>query len=221
MAASLVGITATSTAAAAVYLDHGRVDVPLALRLEVAAVIGAVGAGLAASLVPEAALYLAFTVVLLYSAASMLRGEGGGGGAGADRGGDGGVPAGGRPEHMPTGVAASGAAGVASALLGIGGGLLKVPIMHQIMKVPLQVVTATSAFMVGMTAAASGWIYWLRGDLLLSVAGPVALGVLAGSGLGSRVSGRIPDRFLRVALAAVFVYMAVRMGWSGWGMVAS
>jgi uncharacterized membrane protein YfcA len=104
---------------------------------------------------------------------------------------------------------------VASALLGIGGGFAKVPIMHLLLRVRLPVATATSALMVGMTAAASGWIYWARGDLSVAVAAPVALGVLAGSTAGSHLSARIPDRAIRVALALVLLYVAGRMAWTG------
>ena len=207
VAVSLAGIAATSAAAAANYLDAGRVDVPLALRLETPAVVGAVAAGLGARLVPEALLYLAFALVVLYAAAAMTE-------LGPTRRAE--------PAEAPRGVrrvgvgaAASGGAGVASALLGIGGGVAKVPILHLVMGVPLQVATGTSAFMVGMTAAAGGWIYWLRGDLAAITAAPVALGVLAGSHLGSLTSGRIPDRALRWVLAAVLVYVAARMGWTG------
>lgn len=207
VAVSLVAIAATSAGAAAVYLEHGRVEVPLALRLEVPAVLGAVAAGLSAHLVPESFLYLAFAAVVLYSVWAIFR---------PARRRIGTVDSPDEVERPGLGMAASGGAGVASALLGIGGGFLKVPIMHALMRVPLPVVTATSAFMVGMTAAASGWIYWFRGDLSVAAAAPVALGVLAGSGAGSRVSARIPDRALRWALAAVFLYIAARMAWNGW-----
>lgn len=207
VAVSLAGIAATSAAAAANYLDDGRVDVPLALRLETPAVVGAVAAGLAAHLVPEALLYLAFALVVLYAAAAMTDLISGG------RADPAGAP--GEVRRIGIGAAASGGAGVASALLGIGGGVAKVPILHLVMGVPLQVATGTSAFMVGMTAAAGGWIYWLRGDLAVLAAAPVALGVLVGSHLGSLTSGRIPDRALRWVLAAVLVYVAARMGWTG------
>lgn len=207
VAVSLAGIAATSAAAAANYLDDGRVDVPLALRLETPAVAGAVAAGLAAHLVPEAFLYLAFALVVLYAAAAMTDLAPGGR---ADP-----AVAPGGVRRIGIGAAASGGAGVASALLGIGGGVAKVPILHLVMGVPLQVATGTSAFMVGMTAAAGGWIYWLRGDLAVLAAAPVALGVLVGSHLGSLTSGRIPDRALRWVLAAVLVYVAARMGWTG------
>lgn len=213
VAVSLVGIAATSAAAAANYFDVGRVDLPLALRLETPAVMGAVAAGLTAHLVPEAMLYLAFAAVVLYAAAAMAE-------LGPTRR-TAPVEGPGSVRRLGLGAAASGGAGVASALLGIGGGVAKVPIMHLVMGVPLQVATGTSAFMVGMTASAGGWIYWLRGDLAVETAATVALGVLLGSHLGSRTSDRIPDRALRWVLAAVLLYVAARMGWTGFeGLVS-
>ena len=59
-----------------------------------------------------------------------------------------------------------------SALLGIGGGLVKVPVMHLAMGVPLRVATATSNLMIGITASASAIIYLLRGGIDPYVAGP-------------------------------------------------
>lgn len=239
VAVSLVGIAATSVAAAAVYLRAGRVDVPLALRLESAAVVGAVAAGLSAHLVPETVLQVAFAAVVLYTAVAMVRGpaspsaSGGrpdgagpgsgdaaaGGEVGPDAGEGGTVaPSSRRPAgSMAAAVATSGGAGVASALLGVGGGFAKVPIMHLLLRVPLPVATATSALMVGMTAAASGWIYWTAGELSVAVAAPVALGVLAGSTAGSAVSGRLPDRAIRAGLVLVLLYVAGRMAWEGLG----
>lgn len=211
VAASLVAIVATSAGSAAVYLRRGRVHLPLVLRLEVAAVAAAVGAGLMADRVPEGLLYFAFAGVVLYAIRALFRGGPEGPGSAADPG---------QVRNLGWGMLASGGGGAASALLGIGGGFIKVPIMHVLMGVPLPVVTSTSALMVGMTAAASGWIYWTRGHLLLAVAAPVALGVLVGSRVGSRVSERIPDRLLRVVLAVVFAYIAVRMGWAGIARVA-
>lgn len=210
VAVSLVGITATSLAGAAVYLDRGRVDLPLALRLESAAVAGAVTGALTAHLFPETGLYLAFAAAVLYTAVAMLRDapEAPAVGPTPSRSGPG-------RRRMAAGVAASGGAGLASALLGIGGGFVKVPILHLLLRTPLQVATATSVLMVGMTAAASGWIYWMRGDLSVTVAAPVALGVLVGGTLGSRVSGRVPDRVVRVGLAVVLLYVTARMAWTG------
>ena len=67
-------------------------------------------------------------------------------------------------------------AGAVSALLGIGSGVLKVPAMDSALRLPIKVSSATSNFMIGVTAAASAGIYFVRGDILPKLAAPVALG---------------------------------------------
>ena len=100
---------------------------------------------------------------------------------------------------------------MASALLGIGGGIVKVPLMHLTMGVPLRVATATSNLMIGITAAASAVIYLLRGEIDPYVAGPTAIGVFLGATLGSRVAHRIGLRYLRLLFVVVMVYTAIQM----------
>jgi uncharacterized membrane protein YfcA len=102
-------------------------------------------------------------------------------------------------------------AGVASALLGIGGGLIKVPVLHVVMGVPLRVATATSNLMIGITASASAIIYLLRGGIDPYAASPTAIGVFIGASIGSRTAHRIDLRLLRGLFAAVLLYTAWQM----------
>ena len=86
-----------------------------------------------------------------------------------------------RVRNLGLGVVGATGAGVVSALLGIGGGIIKVPLMHLAMGVPLRVATATSNMMIGITAAASAVIYLIRGGIDPYVAGPTAIGVFLGA----------------------------------------
>jgi len=113
--------------------------------------------------------------------------------------------------HLGGGVVGATGAGVISALLGVGGGIIKVPLMHLGMGVPLRVATATSNLMVGITAAASAVIYLLHGQIDPYVAGPTAIGVFAGASVASRVAHRIDARWLRWLFVAVLAYTAVQM----------
>ena len=101
--------------------------------------------------------------------------------------------------NMGLGIVGSTFAGVVSALLGIGGGIVKVPLMNLGMGVPLRVATATSNLMIGITATASAIIYLIHGGIDPYVAGPTAIGVFLGATLGSRVAHR--DRHALPALA--------------------
>jgi uncharacterized membrane protein YfcA len=112
---------------------------------------------------------------------------------------------------LPLGVVGATFAGIVSALLGVGGGIVKVPLMHLGMGVPLKVATATSNLMIGITAAASAVIYLLRGEIDPYVAGPTAIGVFLGASIASRVAHRIDARWLRWLFVVVLAYTGVQM----------
>jgi uncharacterized membrane protein YfcA len=116
-----------------------------------------------------------------------------------------------RVRHLGFGAVGSVVAGVTSALLGIGGGLVKVPVMHVVMGVPLRVATATSNLMIGITASASAIIYLLRGGIDPYVASPTAVGVFFGASLGSRIAHRIDVRILRGLFVAILFYTSWQM----------
>ena len=93
-------------------------------------------------------------------------------------------------------------------LLGIGGGPIKVPVMYLFMNVPLMVATATSNFMIGVTAAASAIVYYRRGDILVEYAAPMAVGVFLGSLLGARLAPRLHTKVVVYLLVGVMLYLA-------------
>jgi hypothetical protein len=115
------------------------------------------------------------------------------------------------PRRLVAGAGGSLGAGVISALLGVGGGIVKVPLMHLVMGVPLKVSTATSNLMIGVTAAASATVYLLRGGIDPYIAGPTAVGVFAGALVGSRLASRIDVRLLRLLFVGVLALTAVQM----------
>jgi len=102
-------------------------------------------------------------------------------------------------------------AGVISGLLGIGSGSFKVMAMDMFMKLPMKVSTATSNFMMGVTAAASAGIYMLRGDIDPLISAPVALGVLLGATLGSKIMQRMKNKTIRKLFIPVLIYVAAQM----------
>ena len=230
---SLVCVIMTSSAAAGVYLERHVANLRLGMSLELFTAIGALVGGSIAFLVDERFLSVLFAALLGYVAFSMIRGPVREVAVYAAVEGDGAreptrlseaTRAGTRSAFMASvsgadyqvrnlgrGVIGASVAGVASALLGIGGGIIKVPLMHLTMGVPLRVATATSNLMIGITAAASAVIYLLRGEIDPYVAGPTAIGVFLGATLGSRVAHRIGLRYLRLLFVVVMVYTAIQM----------
>lgn len=117
-----------------------------------------------------------------------------------------------RAVRLWVGWAVSFGAGLLSGLLGVGGGFLKVPAMHLGMKVPIKVSAATSNFMIGVTAVASLFVYFARGDVLPYVAAPIALGIALGAYAGAKSSQRVSSRVLGRVLGLVLLFVAVQMG---------
>jgi uncharacterized protein len=202
---SLVSVIMTSSVSAGVYLERHLADLRLGMRLELFTAIGALVGGTIAFLIDERWLSVLFAALLGYVAVSMLRAD-----ASSDQ-----EPSSGRPSYqarnLRLGVVGATGAGIASALLGVGGGIIKVPLMHLAMGIPLRVATATSNLMVGITAAASAVIYLIHGEIDPYVAGPTAIGVFLGASLGSRVAHRIDLRILRWLFVAVLLYTAAQM----------
>ncbi len=202
---SLVSVIMTSSVAAGVYLERHVADLRLGMRLELFTAIGALVGGSIAFLIDERWLALLFALLLVYVAISMLRG-----GDPVETPVSGEIP----PyevRNLPIGVAGATGAGVVSAMVGVGGGIIKVPLMHLAMGVPLRVSTATSNLMVGITAAASAVIYVIHGEVDPYVAGPTAIGVFLGASVGSRIAHRIDIRILRWLFVVVLLYTAVQM----------
>jgi uncharacterized membrane protein YfcA len=105
---------------------------------------------------------------------------------------------------------------VMSGLLGIGAGAVKVTAMDYFMKLPLKVSSATSNFMIGVTAGAGALVFLSRGDVAATVAAPVALGVTAGALTGSRLLPHLPSEALRKLFVILLILIAIDMGWRAW-----
>lgn len=223
---SLVCVIVTSGASAGVYLERRVANLRLGMVLELFTAIGALGGALAAFILPEDILELMFAALLVYVAVTMVRGRdrepesaedpAAAAATAAEVAEDSSFIAalsgpGYRVRHLGLGAVGSVVAGVTSALLGIGGGLVKVPVMHVLMGVPLRVATATSNLMIGITASASAIIYLLRGGIDPYVASPTAVGVFFGASLGSRIAHRIDLRILRGLFVAILLYTSWQM----------
>lgn len=226
---SIFGVIATSIGAARRVLASGLTNLRVGLTLQLAASSGALIGVSIAHLVSSKTLILIFGVILLpTSILSYLSDESL---AGPERfvadsrfaawlrlGGSYTTRSG---ETRQYGVTRVGGgflvmigAGLLSALLGIGAGVFKVLAMDRLMRLPFRISTATSNFMIGITAATGAGYYLSHGDTPPLVAAPVVLGMFAGSALGARLLVRLRVAWLRriftVVLAAVAVEMILR-----------
>ena len=228
--ASIVSVIATSSGAAIAFLRDGWANVRIAMLLQVATVIGAMAGALVASNVPTQILLLTLGIVLMISVAMQLTRL-------ADEPVD--DPAtipdrfrlGGsyyslrlqrmleyRPRRLGLGFAMMAVAGVISGLLGIGSGALKVLAMDGLMRLPMKVSSATSNFMIGVTAAASVGIYIARDYVDASLVAPVVLGILIGAVTGARLLPRLTNQHVRIVFIPVLLLIALETLLRGLGI---
>ncbi len=226
--ASIVSVVATSSASAATYVQDHLTNLRLGMFLEIGTVSGAITGAFVSAFLPASALFILFGIILLYATMVMIRARG------ID------FPANVRPDktsrilalgsqyddqslnrvvkyevtRTPLTVFIGYFAGIVSGLLGVGGGIINVPTMNLVSKVPVKVASATSNFMIGVTAAASASVYLLRGDVNPLLAAPLIVGVAGGALLGTRVLKVTPPTRVKVAfgilLAAISLLMILK-----------
>jgi uncharacterized membrane protein YfcA len=228
VATSLVSVIATSSGAASAQMEGGFTNLRLAMFLETATSAGGLaGAVVSVTLLANHSnvLIALFVPVVVVAGISMYlrRGVDSRDDVPADRWAErfrlsGEEPdASGGPSHAyrtigtRPGLAFAGLAGVASGLLGIGGGLFKVPAMNAVMNVPIRVAGATSTFMIGVTATASAIVYLFAGDVVLFLTVPAAIGTLIGSRVGSALRPRASAPWLKEMFALMLGIAAASM----------
>ncbi len=232
VATSLVSVIATSSAVASANVERGMANMRLGMTLEIATSIGAILGGFAASWLSSHVLEGLFGLVLVPVAVLMWQGRvesefgeqpnanqsppseipedlGILGGRYYDDQEQRLVPY--RVRRLGAGLVASSFAGAVSGLLGIGGGIFKVPALHLLCNIPIKAAAATSNFMIGVTAAASAFLYYGRGEVRPVLTATAMLGVLLGSALGSSLNRRIRPSLVRRLFALLLLVVAGQM----------
>jgi uncharacterized membrane protein YfcA len=233
IAASIVSIIATSSGAGSVYVKDRITNIRIAMFLELFTASGALlGAGLLAGHLSPRLLDCMFAGVLLFSLipvfaklgeelpppmpsdrmAKFLRLDGSYFDKRMKR----------NVSYNVTGVPAASAimfgAGLISGLLGIGAGVVKVLAQEIAMKLPTKVSTATSNFMIGVTAAAGAGVYLRRGMVLPYLVAPVAVAVVAGALAGTLLMERMSNNLIRKIFAVAMALIGVQMLLRGLGI---
>jgi uncharacterized membrane protein YfcA len=239
VATSIVTVIATSSAVASANVERGTANMRLGMTLEIATALGALTGGLVAAWLSATTLETLFGFLLLPVALLMWRGKGhesapvlepqtspsplakegwdglakerelGALGSQYEERGIGLIKY--RVKRLWAGLGISYIAGNVSGLLGVGGGIFKVPALHLVCGVPIKAAAATSNFMIGVTAAASATLYYGRGEIWPALTAAVTLGVLCGSVAGSLLNRRIEGRIVQKIFALLLLATALEM----------
>lgn len=218
-ATGLMTVIATSSAVSAGTAGRNLINLRLGMLLEVASAAGGLMAGLTVERLSKHTLHLLFAIVTAAIAILMVSRldkrnvleatvhPGALGGRFHDD--DTGREIVYRVKRLPLGLLASLLAGAVSGALGIGGGILKVPILNAWCGVPMRAAAATSALMIGVTAAASAPQYFARGEINPPIAAAAVLGVLLGSRAGLLAGGRARVKWLKILMAVVLAAVSI------------
>ncbi len=232
VAASIVSVIATSNAGGSSYVEQRITNLKLGMFLEIATTIGALTGSVLAIYLQQWLMLIIFAAMLAYMsyAAFTTRNlddqkiaSGEFARAKQDRlsryldlrGSYHDLAANRDVEYVVNGSAFGAAisylAGLASGLLGVGGGVLKVSAMNRYMNVPMKVAVGTSKLMIGVTAAVSSILFFLAGLIHFSVVAPVALGTTIGATIGTMVMNRLHSSVLKWIFTALMAYLAYGM----------
>lgn len=237
IAASIVAVIATSSGASINFLKDKISNVKIALFLEIFTSAGAVIGALLTGVLPESVLYILFSFILMNSLYSMLKKANfiktikkervsredslaeylEFNSSYYDKAENREIIYTAKNIKKASGVMLG--AGLASGLLGIGSGVFKVMALDQYMNLPIKVSTATSNFMMGVTATASALIYFFNGDINPYIAAPVALGTLIGANVGAKIMQKINSHYIRLLMLVILVITIVNMLLKGLGVL--
>ncbi len=217
--ASAVAVATNSVVGSTVHLRSRFTNLRLAMLLQVTTAAGAIGGALVGVYANPRVINAVFGAILVYAALSMLRQRHAAPPPPPEVGGDplrlGASyrdPATGKvvryvPQRVPVGLSVSGFAGVLSGMLGIGGGVIQVPAMSILMRVPVKAAAGTSSFMVGITAVATATVFYAQGKIDPTVVVPAMVGIFVGSQLGSRLTRRVRTQNIVLLFVLILVYL--------------
>ena len=223
IATSLIAITASSFSSSVSTLGQNLVNIRLAISLETVTVVGAVTGSMISVNLGDKIISAVFAAVMFITAVIMILKKDPANKQSMTED----APSGFLDGHyidvrtgedvsykvyniIPTG-AVSVVAGFLSGFLGVGGGVFKVPAMNIVSKIPIKAATATSTFMIGITAAAGSVAYIAEGHADAVVASTIVLGAAAGVWFSTKKLKKITDKKIQYFFVGFVVLIALQM----------
>lgn len=205
---SAAAIVVNSLASSSEYLRKNMVDLELMVLLTIAMVLGTIIGSTLLTVLSATYIKFALAGVLLYTAVTFLRAKEPTGSTGTlDH----------RNRRLWLCGLLSFLGGILAGLVGIGGGVIAVPLMFLVLGVPLGLARGTSSFIVGFAGAASVSVYFINGLVDLSVAPAVMLGTVLGGKLGGSLGALAKPKVVRLLFFILLIYVAIRLAYNAWG----
>ncbi len=200
---SLTSVIATSMSSSTVYLKKDLVDLEVGMLLAVSAIAGGLSGGILSAYIRSEHLNFIFSALLIYSAISLALKKESAQSTDLKY----------SKKTMWVFLIISYFTGMLTGMLGIGGGIIFIPLLYLGLRMPLPIAIGTSAFKVGLTATAGAMIYFLRGDLdpVLTLIPPVVVGMIVGARVGGMIGVKIKSSVTKALFSLMLVYFSYRM----------
>ncbi len=200
---SLTSVIATSMSSSTVYLKKDLVNLEIGVLLAVSAIAGGLSGGILSAYIRSEHLAFIFSGLLIYSAVSLTLKKESSQSANANH----------SKKTMWVFLIVSYFTGMLTGMLGIGGGIIFIPLLYLGLRMPMPIAIGTSAFKVGLTATAGAMIYFMRGDLdsVLTIIPPVVVGMIVGARVGGMIGVKIKSSITKGLFSLMLVYFSYRM----------
>lgn len=204
---SMAAIVINSLASSSEYMKKGMVDLELMVVLTFAMVVGMIIGSTLLTIIPATYVKLLLAAVLAYTAISLLHGKEKTASAVAEN----------KRARLKLAILLAALGGILAGLVGIGGGVIVVPLMFLLFGLPLSTARGTSSFIVGFSGAASLAVYFINGLVNLAVAPAVVLGTVIGGKLGGKLGTVAKPTPVKIIFFVLMIYVAFRLAYGAWG----
>lgn len=201
---SATAIVVNSLAASNEYLKKGMVDFEVVVVLSVFMVVGNITGSNLNEVIPSEYSRALFTVLLIYTAISLLKNR-----KFSDK-----LESSDNKSRLLliSGLVAL-FTGVLAGLLGVGGGVVLVPLMYLLLGLPLATARGTTSLLVGFSAAASSAVFFFRDMIDLDLVAPVILGIIVGGKLGGFLGTLARPIVIKLMFFFLMLYLAFKLSW--------
>ncbi len=201
---SAAAIVVNSFSASTEYLKKQMVDLEMIAILATFLVAGGISGSLLNGIIPTGVVRLIFTIVLVYTAFSLLKGRKNDTRHSVSEM---------RSFRLPLCIVLVFGTGILAGLIGVGGGVIIVPALFLIVGIPLSTARGTSSFITGFSAAAATAVYFFSDRIDLAIVSPVILGIIVGGKIGGYFGALAKPKIVRIIFFVVMLYLAIKLGY--------
>jgi len=203
---SLLAIFITAISSTYAYFRQKRIMYSLGVILEFSTIAGTVIGAYLAVVSPSIYLRIAFSIVLIFASLNMIRKALRKTEVKSDK-----VIMKYNRKNLIWAIIASFFAGIASACLGIGGGVLKVPILCLVLQIPIHYAVATSCFMILITSFSGVIQRGLYGHVVYKYGISLGIGAVTGAQIGARLAKKTKPKILSILFGILLIIVAIRL----------